>query len=395
MAEGAFGLVPPDISQTDYLANIPATNSARFNATLPPGGAFPLVEKNVSTGVSIGSVVYVRGSSMSIRYRIRNRNDILLHVHFKFTEPKYERKNYPGVDIALGGSDDEEFTIAAGQYHDVTASVTGLPNYVTLGWLKTKINISSEAGGIVSTGPTREEFVYLTDAQPLAPLAVPWTEVLDDACNWADGQVGDADCAYYSTFGLFFSQKFAYNSGTYQFPTNWVDENWLFLLTNFVNYQGYRSGNCVDVSAYLHLSLCSIGADSILTQLYGGTQYPVFVTNPICPIGSDPDSPPSGYVMLGWSMHQICRAQGATYDSCLALQFDPAGAAYENPPAGWTPDGHWQSPAENPQFGVVKRYGATTDFFGTEQNPNQLLDPSLPSEVVPRVELEVELAGIN
>jgi hypothetical protein len=56
---------------------------------------------------------------------------------------------------------------------------------------------------------------------------------------------------------------------------------------------------------------------------------------------------------------------------------------------------YWQSPAENPQFGVVKRYGATTDFFGTEQNPNQLLDPSLPSEVVPRVELEVELAGIN
>ncbi|MGI8924025.1 MAG: hypothetical protein ACR2HJ_08320 [Fimbriimonadales bacterium] len=257
---------------------------------------------------------------------------------------------------------------------------------MTLGWLKTKINIDSEAGGLVSTEPTNEEYTYFTDAQPLAPLGVPWIEVLNASCNWADGEAGATACAYDSTFGLYFSHLFAYNLGTWGVPTLWVDRYGRFLLSDFLDEIGHRSGNCVDVSGYLHLSLSAIGVYSPMVRLYANPVPSVFMTNLICPIGSDPDNPPSGYSFVGFTMHQVCRVHGATYDASLGLEHDPGGSPYENPPAGWSPNDHWQAPSGQPQYGVVRRYGHQNDDFGTEENPQQFIDPDLPHEVVPRSE---------
>jgi hypothetical protein len=295
-------------------------------------------------------VVYVKGSNISIKYRIRNRSGNLLHVTFKFEDPQYVRANFPNQPISLGGAGTQTFELAAGATHDVTVTVTGMPGYVTYGELKAKINLESENGGIHSDGPSDLEQVFLTDSQPLAPISVPWIEVLLDACSWADGQSGAEDCTYYCTFGLYWSTAFAYHgqNPSYIQMLSFSSERYLLskLFQNRYAPPGQVSGDCQDVSGYLFLSTGAIGV-SLSTQQQWPELGPMR-TNEICPIGSD-GSNQLYYDPTLWNFHQICIRSGLAYDACAAQIYDPAGNAYMNPPAGWTISAFWQTP--NPNWG--------------------------------------------
>jgi hypothetical protein len=135
------------------------------------------------------------------------------------------------------------------------------------------------------------------------------------------------------------------------------------LLSELATSDGAQSGNCVDVSSFLHLNLSAQGISSDLRAItaspFGG-----FLTNPICPIGSDA-SQQGLYIQIMFTMHQQCWTFGnKVNDAALAFMSDLAGNNYFNPAWRWPMPGYWQTdPALNPpvRYGLVYRRRVATD----------------------------------
>jgi hypothetical protein len=203
--------------------------------------------------------------------------------------------------------------------------------------------------------------VYLVLDTPQSPMAIPWTEVLEDACGFARYRSTASEVARYCTTGLFFAQRFYY-PGDYR--SHWTSEYpyWMrFKLTQYYNTPGWVAGNCVDVSDFLCICLLALGLDFVVAQFRNNLSTPSMVTNPICLIGSDPTQD-SSYQSLPnpfnppfdkpWGMHQFALSPwgGAVYDVCAAQKFDLLGNSYRNPPFDWNLYGFWQTA---PNLGLV------------------------------------------
>ncbi|MGI8924026.1 MAG: hypothetical protein ACR2HJ_08325 [Fimbriimonadales bacterium] len=123
----AIALIPPDISQRDYLGNIRATNRIYFIWLWAAEARFLCWRRTwLPRKISARSYMF-EGRTFLFDIGFENRNDVALNVTFSFTEPKFERTNYPDPDINLGGNHTENFVLPAGQYRDVNVTVTGLP----------------------------------------------------------------------------------------------------------------------------------------------------------------------------------------------------------------------------------------------------------------------------
>jgi hypothetical protein len=211
---------------------------------------------------------------------------------------------------------------------------------------------------------------YLVEDTPKHYQTVPWFNVLDLACDWADNEAGIVNCAHDVTFGLYYSQLIAYNLGTEEVPTVWFDNNNKFKLKEFFETPGYKDGNCVDVSTFNSICMNALG---LTTQLNQQIQDEFFVTNPICPIGSDSSSV-GNYFMVIFGMHQQVHISGNVFDAAIALVYDLSGSAYMNPPANWPmgAPGYWQTPYSPPAYGLTKRY-----FHSASDDPtiSTLLSP--------------------
>lgn len=190
-------------------------------------------------------------------------------------------------------------------------------------------------------------------------MTVPWIEVIEPACIWADDKVTIADCAAECTIGLYDWDRIVYPLYTPGFPSRWVNgTTHMFMLTNLLNTSGIVQGKCVDVASYLCLSLASIGVSVQQERHYaegssGG--HVVFVTNPVMAIGWDWGL--GNEINIAWLMDQTCLVSDLNYDACLAMRLDLSGAFYQKPPAGWPLAGYWQTPDGAGNFvGLVKRY---------------------------------------
>jgi hypothetical protein len=161
----------------------------------------------------------------------------------------------------------------------------------------------------------------------------------------------------------------------------------VFDLTGFFSAFGYRSGNCVDVAYFNQLGLMSQGVTST-TKRYTTPYTYGFVTNAVCPIGSD-STILANYNRIRWDMHQNVLDGSAVYDACLALPVDLSGAGYQNPPSNWPLNGYWQTTSgfSSPMFwGLVSRPGASSDI--------PTIDPSIIDGVTTRIDTPVDLDGI-
>lgn len=248
-----------------------------------------------------------------------------------------------------------------------------------------------------------EGAMFLTKESPTGNMSDVWAEVLSYACSWAEGDTSAEDCAYDCTFGLFYSQMFAYNLGTYGVPSQWVDSDF-FMLSDFLASSGYQSGNCVDVSSFNSLCIESLGVGVSLMQQQADT----FVTNKVCPIGSD-STQLGNYDFVPFSMHQQVHLESDVYDAALAFPKDLNGNTYMNPPAGWVlgPPGYWQTPTgptPPPMYGLARRYWDSEDDWHSVEYPTNdpdywptfiwMIDPDLPSEVVEFNTASNDLMGV-
>jgi len=206
-------------------------------------------------------------------------------------------------------------------------------------------------------------FVVLDDPKP--PMDPDWVNLLRYSCRWGKGTSNPDDAAQRITFGVFFQRPgFAYprNTRTYWLVGPPRYSTYTFMLKALLdrwNAGIWTDGNCVDVSCLTMLALCSVGLDFSARQLTGSVDAATgnFLTNPICPIGSDPTLDWT-YEPWRWGYHQVCVLTGSPdppsndagiWDPTGAQKEDLNGNGYRNPPAHhpnhpWPQFDYWQKP---------------------------------------------------
>ncbi len=268
-----------------------------------------------------------------------------------------------------------------------------LPDYITL--------VGFQVTWVGSTSMFTRFSAFVVLDEPKEPMSPAWVNLLLYSCWWGRFKSNFDDAAQAITFGVFFQRLgFAYpqNSAAY-----WIDIRTtpptfkLKAVLDKWNEGQWVSSNCVDVSCFTMLALCSVGMDFSTRQLTGTVDpsYSYFLTNPICPIGSDPtpgddpsEPPPPfpdyTYQPYQWVCHQVCVLTGSPdppsstgiWDPTAAQKKDLDGNSYRNPPAHhpnhlWPESVYWQKWIEDEEAPL----GLISKPQQTPSNPHYPNDP--------------------
>lgn len=350
---------PCDVYDSWNQVNRPNANNPyhwrKLSDTAPEEGFYP--------------AVYIKGSAPQLEIKLRPTIGGGMPIRADAYIDIPGNANYPywGVTPAFGG---DTGTVSCPALDNVVDAYTA--HYGAEVWISLAFQVQFSDGIWSTQYPTLpEEFeapLYAVYAQPQFPQATPWIGVLDDSCSWAAGKSTALDVARYETTGLFFSQTFLYPSNTGSWWTN--DVTGKFQLPEFFDpaviasrgWDGFRYGNCVDVSDYLSICARAVGLAFMIAKYRndpsGTSQSGTFQYNPVCLIGSDP-AVDGNYTANTWGWHQIA-IYSNVYDSCAAHKLDLNGASYRNPPFNWLLDPFWQT---SPGLGIV-------DYPNVGSNPS-------------------------
>jgi len=154
---------------------------------------------------------------------------------------------------------------------DLTGSLPGSVGIRTFEWKweATALPINSPYCPIVCEPRTTTHTYYTLIAAPQAPMAEPWTDVLDYACSWAANQSTEAYVAQKVTEGIYYMEdedgdidydwplgRNIYSSGT---------GNRVFDLTSFlrdIQSSGSVIVNCSDVGNLFNIFSAVLGLSS-------------------------------------------------------------------------------------------------------------------------------------
>lgn len=378
--------------ERDYQSNVRATDSEWFYLNTDHSEQSPSVgdgyyndlEWDIERAWQIPSVVYVRGNDVEVDLKFVNPGFVSRSVSVVVNNARLAvppiAPSTMWTYVTLG--DDGPFTLTLGAFggsDTATMTLSGLPNHVTNGILQLDMEAIEAGNPIWSTqGWASWEKLYLTYDTPTASQEVPWTDVLDYSCTWARGESTLADVSRRETFGLYWGEVFAYNLGTEGIPPRWIEVDsphaGEFMLSDFLADVGggLVDGSCVDISSFMQILLDSQGVTSELQRLrHRYSLNPVtdlpFVTNLVCPIGSN-GSDPGLYFQLPFTMHQQCKTSAGVCDAALAFEVDLSGSGYANPPANWPMDDYWQKDAgltPDVFYGLVYRDVVGGDSFSS------------------------------
>jgi hypothetical protein len=140
---------------------------------------------------------------------------------------------------------------------------------------------------------------YTLLAAPQAPMAEPWSSVLDYACDWASGQSTEFNVAWYITEGAYNNLDKTYYGGNSHSPVP------NFNLTSFLNDDW---ADCRDMSAVVQVFTNAVGGSNIMVRRINGQ----FQYKPILPIGY------STWNGGTWNFHQVGYLSNV-FDACLML----------------------------------------------------------------------------
>ncbi len=340
--------LPYGVVEVDYLSSLQITD--RHQAPAPydpkefPGGA-PGTAWVRSGGTRQVKYVFLNPTNVAHTATVTAENGVF--YGFCASYPVTATPDSPTISFPAGGT------------AEVTFTLSGFPNHVTLGDLRVDLTVESAYAGL--TGAI-EERLYFTDAYPLGAShghQIPvWAEVLEDACRFACTAVGPSAVRQATTYKLFHSHRdfwttvFVYEGTQLRWARpapggSSAVTNWTFKLSEFAaarEVSRYVNGQCTDVSMYLIVLTSALGVPLLgVEQRPNSPGYPVpslsFETHPLVPIGSD-SSDPGLYLPTTWQFHQHNRYGPDVFDSCLALPVDLGGAAWMNP--------IWQWPLETP-----------------------------------------------
>jgi len=248
--------------------------------------------------------------------------------------------------------------------------------------------------GLVGYGMTREWRFLVNLEPPVGHMATVWHELLEETTAYAWGEDDPTQAGKDLTFGLYYAQRFAY-PGQENLTSNWFDESNSFKLSTLLRTSGWVTGNCYDVAVYLHLLFESQGlSNEPLLRLCQRGPYDLraFLSNDICPIGSD-STIPSNYNPIAWTNHCVVLFDGKIFDACLALQKAPDLSGYWNPPASWTSTQHWYVDHGQEFTGVAKRFIQPSEIISFDP-PQFNFDLHLPHEMTQSEDTTFIFGGI-
>ena len=186
---------------------------------------------------------------------------------------------------------------------------------------------------------------YTVLAEPKAPMATPWIDVLDLACVWASGQTTAVNAAQKVTEGIYNMGDTDGDIDYDEFPNyTSISNARLFNLTGFLYSIENRSSvqvNCDDVANFFNICTLALGLDSESKRILKQIQ-PAFITNQIDPIGL-------GDILYTrtWSKHHYGWFDGMVFDPCLkigtSLPINMAQGTYESAliPSSFLPPYHY------------------------------------------------------
>lgn len=202
--------------------------------------------------------------------------------------------------------------------------------------------------------------IYHTLQDPSAPWGANqnvWTEVLHEACNWANGQSTATGVLTNLTRGLHSipSSKYKYNRGRASFTTGALTDQTLNLNLFLDSIQ--IQGDCRDFSNYLLLLARSVGIDLMARRTVTASG---FITNKWYPAGLyDENSPHFVYHQYGF-YNNVFDAALRFYEmgDPPSNQIEENGTVsdYESSlVSSYTSDGSWETPAQQvPSISKVK-----------------------------------------
>ncbi len=156
-------------------------------------------------------------------------------------------------------------------------------------------------------------FVLLTE--PKAPMAIPWVDVLNYACDWADGKSSSSTALEALTKGLYYNSGLVYGSTHYKKDNENNQTKWIFHLTDFLDDWNYA--DCQDCSMFLSILSSSIGASLTKTRSIYPKNADYFNAKKVLKIGEA-----SWKIPEYWAFHQVaCNDDGTViYDPTLKLK---------------------------------------------------------------------------
>ncbi|MDI6783474.1 MAG: hypothetical protein QME64_05180 [bacterium] len=183
------------------------------------------------------------------------------------------------------------------------SSTTTLKNKVYIPSLLYQWKYGTDSANWPSTGNTGPHKIYVTLSTPQAPMAIPWTEVLDKSCVWADGVNTDSLAVDSITKGAY------WNIGKNYSGLSTHTDGTLFHLKKFLNDNW---ADCQDMSATLQVFSNVLGVSGIQVRRINGP----FLYKNIDPVGSP------GWNSDVWNFHQVGWYSDKVYDACLRLNID-------------------------------------------------------------------------
>jgi len=342
-ARGNEALLPLySVAYLDYVGTEPLTSAAvypsQYDAIEVPGGA--------------PGDAWVRSSgTRTLRIALTNPTIVPHAATLVLSDFQYASASGDFVLTVTPPSRTLDFP-ALGQSNVVEFTIQGLPNFVTLGDLTYDLARASSHAVLGGDLGTR---VWLTDSTRISSShghqAPVWANILEDACLWATGRTGAADCRWWCTFKLYHSLVFVYDP--YHEPQYVAIDNSQdpplrsYRLVKFFGDRGappysWVNGDCQDVSTYLQIALSSIGVTMETRRLAPSWSLGCLKNNH-CPIGSD-STMIENYSPYSFNFHQTCfvSATGPVYDAAIAQWRDLTSSSYQNPPMNWSWPGYWQ-----------------------------------------------------
>lgn len=178
-----------------------------------------------------------------------------------------------------------------------------------------------------------EHIYYTLLSTPLAPMAQPWTGVLDLACNWASGDNWDLGIIKDLTEGLY-NCGVTYNQGV-SHTSGYTNLNLGSLLSGLDNPSNVAM-DCKDFSNFLQVLNRSLGVSCNYLRIAWRPDYPPllteseFVHNYLLPAGYDEDEDEE-VEPNNWYFHMVCwfNSQVADASTQLDNDFDPHSPGFD------------------------------------------------------------------
>lgn len=207
------------------------------------------------------------------------------------------------------------------------------------------------------------ERLFLVDATPIEPQAVPWADYLEYTCRWAFGSSLATHVKREMTYGMHYSNRSSTARTRYDpmkpayFYPVYIENGGmaecfydLGNLTASLDTEFWTPLDCREFAEGLQLALNQHGVAAgaeYLKPIEGG-----FATNLLCPAGTD-STLIANYSMFLFGFHVTAKWSGLNLDASSSYHWSPWGVVTMNPAHDWGLPEYWQNWTGSEMLGLV------------------------------------------